>query len=63
MIEFSGAPYTDQAILTVDVSDEAIESAASAAWEKSAALTLAFCSGIDTCPMTQLLATADSVID
>jgi hypothetical protein len=35
MNKFSGAPYSDQAILTVDVSDEAIESAASAAWEKS----------------------------
>jgi hypothetical protein len=29
------APYSDEAILTVDVSDEAIESVASAAWEKS----------------------------
>ena len=27
MNEFSGAPYSAQAILTVDVSDEAIESA------------------------------------
>ncbi|MGB6285578.1 MAG: hypothetical protein WBG18_14350 [Xanthobacteraceae bacterium] len=52
MNEFSGAPYSDEAILTVDVSDEAIESAASAAWgKKRAALTLAFCSRIDTCPM------------
>ena len=49
MNEFSGAPYSDQAVLAFDVSDEAIESAASAACEKSAALTLAFCTGLDSC--------------
>ena len=39
---------TDSAIL--DVSDETLESAAGAMREKAGAFTLAFCSGLDTCP-------------
>jgi hypothetical protein len=50
MNEFDGGPYGDQALLTVDVSDEAMEAAAGSVWGKSAAVTLAFCSGLDTCP-------------
>jgi hypothetical protein len=46
----SDASHSAEAILTIDVPDEAIESAACAVWGKSAALTLAFCSGLDTCP-------------
>ncbi len=34
----------------LDVSDEVLESAAGSVWEKAAAVTLAFCSGFDTCP-------------
>jgi hypothetical protein len=50
MNEFDSAPQNDHALLIVDVSDEAMESAAGSVWGKSAALTLAFCSGLDTCP-------------
>jgi hypothetical protein len=50
MKEFNSASQCDQAILVSDVSDEAIESAAGSVWEKGAAVTLAFCSGLDTCP-------------
>jgi hypothetical protein len=50
MNEFNGAPQSDQAVLIFDISDEAIESAAGLIWGKSAAVTLAFCSGLDTCP-------------
>ena len=50
MSEFSDASQSDEAILVFDIADEAIEVAAGAVWEKGAAVTLAFCSGPDTCP-------------
>ncbi len=50
MIEFREANNGAEAMLLLDVSDEALESAAGSLWEKAAAVTLAFCSGIDSCP-------------
>ena len=41
---------SDMAILIFDASDETLENAAGAMREKAGALTLAFCSGFDTCP-------------
>ena len=41
---------TEEEILSFQVSDEAIEAAAGSAKENAAAFTLAFCSGLDTCP-------------
>ncbi|MGC1776725.1 MAG: hypothetical protein WBB34_02185 [Xanthobacteraceae bacterium] len=40
----------EEEILTFDVSDEALEAAAVTVTEKAGAFTLAFCSGLDTCP-------------
>jgi hypothetical protein len=40
----------EEEILTVQVSDEALEAAAGSVKEKAGAFTLAFCSGLDTCP-------------
>ncbi|MFZ3360085.1 MAG: hypothetical protein WCA56_21980 [Xanthobacteraceae bacterium] len=40
----------EEEILTFDVSDEALEAAAGTVNEKAGAFTLAFCSGLDTCP-------------
>jgi hypothetical protein len=39
----------EEEILTFNVSDEALEAAAGTV-EKAGAFTLAFCSGLDTCP-------------
>jgi hypothetical protein len=50
MNELNGVAQNEQSVLILDVSDEAIESAAGSVWGKSAAVTLAFCSGLDTCP-------------
>jgi hypothetical protein len=36
--------------ILIDVSDEALEAAAGSVKEKAGAFTLAFCSGLDTCP-------------
>ena len=41
---------SEEEILTYHVSDAAIEIAASITKEKAGAVTLAFCSGLDTCP-------------
>jgi hypothetical protein len=41
---------TEEEILTVQVSDEALEAAAGSVKENAGAFTLAFCSGLDTCP-------------
>jgi hypothetical protein len=46
----SKADLTDEMNLTCDVSDEALEAAGGTVRERAAALTLAFCSGLDTCP-------------
>jgi hypothetical protein len=40
----------EEEILTVQISDEALEAAAGSVKEKAGAFTLAFCSGLDTCP-------------
>ena len=40
----------EEEFLTYDVSDEALEAAAGMAKDKAGSLTLAFCSGLDTCP-------------
>jgi hypothetical protein len=40
----------DEEILSFKVSDEALEMAAGSVKEKAGAFTLAFCSGLDTCP-------------
>lgn len=53
MKELNGAAQKEQSVLIFEVSDEAIESAAGSVWGKSAAVTLAFCSGLDTCPSVQ----------
>jgi hypothetical protein len=41
---------TEQEILTCEVSDEALESAAATLRDKAGSFTLSFCSGLDTCP-------------
>jgi hypothetical protein len=40
----------EEEILGFEVSDEALEAAAGSVKEKAGAFTLAFCSGLDTCP-------------
>jgi hypothetical protein len=50
MNEFIEAKHADEAVLMLDVSDEVLENAAGSVWEKAGAMTLAFCSGIDSCP-------------
>ena len=40
----------EEEILTFDVSDAALEAAAGTMKDKAGAFTLAFCSGLDTCP-------------
>jgi len=40
----------EEDILTFDVSDEALEAAAGTVKEKAGSVTVAFCSGLDTCP-------------
>lgn len=49
MKDHSERNSTDEMILIYDYSDEMIEAAAGSI-EKGGALTLAFCSGLDTCP-------------
>jgi len=40
----------EEEILSFEVSDEALEGAAGSVKQKAGAFTLAFCSGLDTCP-------------
>jgi hypothetical protein len=40
----------EEEIFSFEVSDEALEAAAGSVREKAGAFTLAFCSGLDTCP-------------
>jgi hypothetical protein len=40
----------EEDVLSFEVSDEALEAAAGLVKEKAGAFTLAFCSGLDTCP-------------
>jgi len=46
----SNIDQREEDILTFEVSDEALEAAAGMMKEKAGAFTLAFCSGLDTCP-------------
>ncbi|MGA2894382.1 MAG: hypothetical protein ABSE22_16065 [Xanthobacteraceae bacterium] len=46
----SNIDQREEEILTFDVSDEALEAAAGTMKDKAGAFTLAFCSGLDTCP-------------
>jgi len=41
---------TEEEILIYEASDEALEAAACGMKDKAGASTLAFCSGLDTCP-------------
>ncbi len=41
---------TEEEILSFQVSDDALEAAAGSVKENAGAFTLAFCSGLDTCP-------------
>jgi hypothetical protein len=41
---------TEELTLSYDVTDEALEMAAAMAGDKAAALTVAFCTGLDSCP-------------
>jgi len=40
----------EEEIFTIQISDEALEAAAGSVKEKAGAFTLAFCSGLDSCP-------------
>ncbi len=40
----------EEETLPCDVSDEALESAAGTTTDRAGSFTLAFCSGLDTCP-------------
>lgn len=40
----------EEEILSYEVSDEALEVAAGSVKDKAGSFTLAFCSGLDTCP-------------
>jgi hypothetical protein len=50
MKDFGQIEQTDEAMLIYGVSDEAIDYAAGSVKEKVGAFTLAFCSGVDSCP-------------
>jgi hypothetical protein len=41
---------TEEEMVTSEVSDEALEAAAGMIKDRAGAFTLAFCSGLDTCP-------------
>jgi hypothetical protein len=45
-----GLDQTEEAILTYEVSDDALESAAGTLKDKAGSMTVSFCSGLDTCP-------------
>jgi hypothetical protein len=45
-----GFDFAEEDILTYEVSDEAIESAACSLRDKPASATISFCSGLDSCP-------------
>ncbi len=52
-----GLDQIEEEIFTYEVSDEALETAAGSVKEKAGALTLPFCSGLDTCPATHGIVT------
>ena len=62
MNEFKRTEHGDEAMLMLDLSDEALENAAGSVWEKAGALTLAFCSGIDSCPSSVRLKAIEQVL-
>lgn len=41
---------SEEEILSCQIADEALEGAAAMVGDRAGALTLAFCSGLDTCP-------------
>jgi hypothetical protein len=45
-----GLEPSEDEILTCQISDDVLEAAAGAARDKAAGLTLAYCTGLDTCP-------------
>jgi hypothetical protein len=45
-----GLDPTEEEILTYEVSDDALESAAATLKDKAGSATISFCSGLDTCP-------------
>jgi hypothetical protein len=45
-----GFDFAEEDILTYEVSDEAIESAACSLRDKPGSATISFCSGLDSCP-------------
>jgi hypothetical protein len=45
-----GLDQTEEEILTCEVSDEALETAAGTGKEKAANYTLGFCTGLSACP-------------
>lgn len=50
MNDISTVDLSDEMNLAYDVSDEALEMVAGSVRERAGAFTLAFCSGLDTCP-------------
>lgn len=50
MNEFRKVENGDEAMPMLDIADEALEKAAGSVLGKAGAFTLAFCSGIDSCP-------------
>jgi hypothetical protein len=45
-----GLDETEEAALSCEISDEALETAAETPTDKAGNFTLAFCSGVSTCP-------------
>lgn len=50
MKDYSECNPADETVLFYDLSDAELESAAAGLSEQGGAFTLAFCSGLDTCP-------------
>jgi hypothetical protein len=46
----TGFDLTEEDILSFDVSDEALETAAGTGKEKAGSYTLGFCTGLSSCP-------------
>lgn len=46
-----GLDETEEAALSCEISDEALETAAGTQLDKAGNFTLAFCSGVSTCPV------------
>jgi hypothetical protein len=53
-MEFFHDPIAGEDSPTFEVSDEALEAAACSMTVKAGAFTMAFCSGINTCPSIQI---------